>query len=114
MIRDRDGTFLVEALHGTVRAQQVMATASPSAAGPASPPPTRPRTARSGAVLKREMAKIFPQLSQARIDYVWGGSVGFSYDRIPHAGQAGACTTRWAPVATVSRWPRKWAAPWPR
>ncbi len=23
-----------------------------------------------------------------KIDYVWGGSVGFSYDRIPHAGEA--------------------------
>jgi glycine/D-amino acid oxidase-like deaminating enzyme len=44
---------------------------------------------RSGAVLRREMAEIFPQLSHVRIDYVWGGSVGFSYDRIPHAGQAG-------------------------
>ena len=43
---------------------------------------------RSGAVLKREMVEIFPQLSHVGIDYVWGGSVGFSYDRIPHAGQA--------------------------
>jgi glycine/D-amino acid oxidase-like deaminating enzyme len=43
---------------------------------------------KSGDVLKREMAEIFPQLAKTRIDYVWGGSVGFSYDRIPHAGEA--------------------------
>ncbi|MEU6252581.1 FAD-binding oxidoreductase [Streptomyces sp. NPDC047043] len=43
---------------------------------------------RSGAVLKDEMAEIFPQLGDVRIDYVWGGSVGFSWDRIPHAGEA--------------------------
>jgi glycine/D-amino acid oxidase-like deaminating enzyme len=44
---------------------------------------------KSGDVLKRELAEIFPQLADVRIDYVWGGSVGFSYDRIPHAGEAG-------------------------
>ncbi|MER5182305.1 FAD-binding oxidoreductase [Streptomyces sp. NPDC002896] len=43
---------------------------------------------KSGDVLKREMAEIFPQLADVRIDYVWGGSVGFSWDRIPHAGEA--------------------------
>lgn len=43
---------------------------------------------KSGDVLKQELAEIFPQLADVRIDYVWGGSVGFSYDRIPHAGEA--------------------------
>ncbi|GAA2623939.1 hypothetical protein GCM10010307_09690 [Streptomyces vastus] len=43
---------------------------------------------KSGDVLKQELADIFPQLSDVRIDYVWGGSVGFSYDRVPHAGKA--------------------------
>jgi glycine/D-amino acid oxidase-like deaminating enzyme len=42
---------------------------------------------KSGGVLQREMAEIFPQLANVGIDYVWGGSVGFSYDRIPHAGE---------------------------
>ncbi|WP_188194689.1 NAD(P)/FAD-dependent oxidoreductase [Nonomuraea sp. SYSU D8015] len=50
--------------------------------------PSNPASDRkSGAVLKREMAEIFPQLANVQIDYVWGGSVGFSYDRIPHAGE---------------------------
>ncbi|MFI0445390.1 NAD(P)/FAD-dependent oxidoreductase [Actinomadura sp. 6N118] len=43
---------------------------------------------KSGQVLRREMAEIFPQLGDVAIDYVWGGNVGFSYDRIPHAGQS--------------------------
>jgi glycine/D-amino acid oxidase-like deaminating enzyme len=42
---------------------------------------------KSGAVLFREMCEIFPQLSRTRIEYVWGGSVGFAMDRIVHAGQ---------------------------
>jgi len=49
--------------------------------------PSNPASDRkSGAVLRREMTEIFPQLSDVRIDYCWGGSVGFSYDRMPHAG----------------------------
>jgi glycine/D-amino acid oxidase-like deaminating enzyme len=42
---------------------------------------------KSAEVLKREMAEIFPQLAGVRVDYIWGGNVGFSYDRIPHAGE---------------------------
>jgi glycine/D-amino acid oxidase-like deaminating enzyme len=42
---------------------------------------------KSGDILKREMTEIFPQLAGVRIDYVWGGMVGFSWDRIPHAGE---------------------------
>lgn len=43
---------------------------------------------KSGAVLFREMCEIFPQLSRTKIEYVWGGSVGFAMDRIVHAGQS--------------------------
>ncbi|WP_055711500.1 NAD(P)/FAD-dependent oxidoreductase [Streptomyces torulosus] len=43
---------------------------------------------KSGDVLKRELAEIFPQVADVRIDYVWGGMVGFSWDRVPHAGEA--------------------------
>jgi glycine/D-amino acid oxidase-like deaminating enzyme len=146
--RDADGRFLVETLHGTIRARQVMAATDaytdrsmpwfrqrlicvgsfiivtqplsddvareiiPRArlvvdsknighyirltpdnrlafGGRARFAPSDPASDRkSGQVLKREMAEIFPQLANARIDYVWGGSVGFSYDRIPHAGEA--------------------------
>ena len=43
---------------------------------------------KSGDILKGEMTEIFPQLAGVRIDYVWGGMVGFSWDRLPHAGEA--------------------------
>ncbi|GAB3974539.1 FAD-binding oxidoreductase [Actinoallomurus acanthiterrae] len=146
--RGEDGRFLVETLHGTIRARQVMAATDaytdrsmpwfrqrlicvgsfiivteplgdelaaeviPRArlvvdsknighyirltpdnrlafGGRARFAPSDPASDRkSGQVLKREMAEIFPQLADVRIDYVWGGSVGFSYDRIPHAGEA--------------------------
>nr|WP_259408374.1 FAD-binding oxidoreductase [Streptomyces akebiae] len=43
---------------------------------------------KSGDVLKREMTEIFPQVAGVKIDYVWGAMVGFSYDRVPHAGEA--------------------------
>jgi len=143
-----DGGFLVETLHGTIRAKQVMAATDaytdkalpwfrkrlinvgsfivvteplgeerareliPKArlvvdsknighyirltpdnrlafGGRARFAPSNPASdVKSGDILKREMAEIFPQLSDVRIDYVWGGTVGFSWDRLPHAGEA--------------------------
>ncbi|HEV2280927.1 MAG TPA: FAD-binding oxidoreductase [bacterium] len=44
---------------------------------------------KSAAVLHRDMLNVFPQLAGTRIDYVWGGHVGFPVDRMPHAGQIG-------------------------
>jgi glycine/D-amino acid oxidase-like deaminating enzyme len=44
---------------------------------------------KSARILHRDMLRIFPQLAGARIDYAWGGNVGFSFDRMPHAGQLG-------------------------
>ncbi|PTH86723.1 FAD-dependent oxidoreductase [Streptomyces sp. A244] len=43
---------------------------------------------KSGEILKRDMTASFPQLAGVRIDYLWGGRVGFSWDRVPHAGEA--------------------------
>ena len=143
-----DGGFLVETLHGTIRARQVMAATDaytdkalpwfrkrlinvgsfivvteplgeerareliPKArlvvdsknighyirltpdnrlafGGRARFAPSNPASdVKSGDILKREMTEIFPQLSDVRIDYVWGGTVGFSWDRLPHAGEA--------------------------
>jgi len=44
---------------------------------------------KSARILHRDMLMVFPQLAGTRIDYVWGGHVGFSFDRMPHAGQMG-------------------------
>lgn len=44
---------------------------------------------KSGRILERDMLAIFPQLANVRIEYVWGGHVGFPADRMPHAGEMG-------------------------
>lgn len=42
---------------------------------------------KSGRILQQGMAEVFPELARRRIDYNWGGRVGMTLDRIPHAGQ---------------------------
>ncbi len=42
---------------------------------------------RSGELLRRGMIQVYPQLADARIDYVWGGTLDFAFDIMPHAGQ---------------------------
>jgi glycine/D-amino acid oxidase-like deaminating enzyme len=43
--------------------------------------------AKSARILEKGMRSVFPQLAGARIDYHWGGQVGFTLDQIPHAGE---------------------------
>jgi glycine/D-amino acid oxidase-like deaminating enzyme len=42
--------------------------------------------ARSGAILKKSLVAIFPQLGDVDIDYCWGGLVDMTQDRYPRAG----------------------------
>jgi glycine/D-amino acid oxidase-like deaminating enzyme len=42
---------------------------------------------RSAAILRRGMIDVYPQLSDAKIEYVWGGTLDFAFDIMPHAGQ---------------------------
>ncbi|GAC1045381.1 NAD(P)/FAD-dependent oxidoreductase [Rhizobium sp. No.120] len=42
--------------------------------------------ARSGAILRESLARIFPQLAEVEIDYCWGGLVDITKDRYPRAG----------------------------
>lgn len=42
---------------------------------------------RSADILRRDMIQVYPQLTDARIDYVWGGTLDFAFDIMPHAGQ---------------------------
>jgi glycine/D-amino acid oxidase-like deaminating enzyme len=42
---------------------------------------------RSAEILRRGMIDVYPQLSDAKIDYVWGGTLDFAFDIMPHAGQ---------------------------
>ncbi|MCZ0811594.1 FAD-binding oxidoreductase [Roseovarius sp. EGI FJ00037] len=43
--------------------------------------------AKSGAILRDGMARIFPHLAGVDIDYCWGGLVGMTKDRFPRAGE---------------------------
>ncbi len=42
---------------------------------------------RTAAILHRGLLEVHPQLAGYRIDYAWGGNVGFTFDRMPHAGR---------------------------
>jgi glycine/D-amino acid oxidase-like deaminating enzyme len=42
---------------------------------------------RTAAILHRGMLEVHPQLAGYRIDYAWGGNVGFTFDRMPHVGR---------------------------
>lgn len=44
--------------------------------------------AKSGAILRRALAGIFPHLAEVPVDYCWGGMVDMTQDRYPRAGQA--------------------------
>src|SRR5205807_7011631 len=42
---------------------------------------------RSADILRSGMIQVYPQLRDARIEYVWGGTLDFAFDIMPHAGQ---------------------------
>jgi len=42
---------------------------------------------RSADLLRRGMTHVYPLLRDARIEYVWGGTLDFAFDIMPHAGQ---------------------------
>ncbi len=42
---------------------------------------------RSADILRRGMLDVYPQLRDARIEYVWGGTLDFCFDIMPHAGR---------------------------
>src|SRR5574342_448359 len=50
--------------------------------------PENERTVRQSAgILRRQMIAVFPQLRDVEIEYAWGGTLGFSFDLMPHAGE---------------------------
>ncbi|MFZ0864219.1 MAG: FAD-binding oxidoreductase [Candidatus Sulfotelmatobacter sp.] len=50
-------------------------------------PETDQTVRQSARILRRGMIDVYPQLSDAKIDYVWGGTLDFAFDIMPHAGQ---------------------------
>jgi len=50
-------------------------------------PETAQTIGRSAEILRRGMIDVFPQLRDVKVDYVWGGTLDFCFDIMPHAGQ---------------------------
>jgi glycine/D-amino acid oxidase-like deaminating enzyme len=42
---------------------------------------------RSAEILRCGMIDVYPQLRDAKVEYVWGGTLDFAFDIMPHAGQ---------------------------
>jgi glycine/D-amino acid oxidase-like deaminating enzyme len=42
---------------------------------------------KSGEILRKSLAQVFPELAGARIDYCWGGMIDMTADRLPRAGE---------------------------
>ena len=50
-------------------------------------PETSSTIRRSAEILRRGMLSVYPQLREAKTEYVWGGTLDFAFDIMPHAGQ---------------------------
>jgi glycine/D-amino acid oxidase-like deaminating enzyme len=50
-------------------------------------PETQSTIRTSAEILRAGMLHVYPQLRDAKIDYVWGGTLDFAFDIMPHAGQ---------------------------
>jgi len=42
---------------------------------------------KSGLILRQQMATVFPELADVRIDYCWGGMIDMTANRLPRAGE---------------------------
>jgi glycine/D-amino acid oxidase-like deaminating enzyme len=50
-------------------------------------PETDQTVRKSAEILRRGMIDVYPQLRDTRVEYVWGGTLDFCFDIMPHAGQ---------------------------
>jgi glycine/D-amino acid oxidase-like deaminating enzyme len=52
--------------------------------------PENENTVRQSAeILRRGMIHVYPQLRDVKVEYVWGGTLDFAFDVMPHAGKIG-------------------------
>ena len=52
-------------------------------------PETASTIRKSAEILRQDMIHIYPQLRDASVEYVWGGTLDFCFDTMPHAGRLG-------------------------
>ncbi len=50
-------------------------------------PETEQTVRKSAEILRRGMIDVYPQLRDTKVEYVWGGTLDFCFDIMPHAGQ---------------------------
>jgi glycine/D-amino acid oxidase-like deaminating enzyme len=50
-------------------------------------PETSNTIQRSAEILRGEMIQVYPQLKDAKIEYVWGGTLDFAFDMMTHVGE---------------------------
>src|SRR5947207_11446902 len=50
-------------------------------------PETDQTIRQSAEILRRGMISVYPQLRDTKVEYVWGGTLDFCFDIMPHAGQ---------------------------
>jgi len=50
-------------------------------------PETESTIRESAEILRRGMIEVYPQLRDAKVEFVWGGTLDFAFDIMPHAGQ---------------------------
>ena len=50
-------------------------------------PETANTIKRSAEILRREMIRVYPQLRDVRVEYVWGGTLDFAFDMMMHVGE---------------------------
>ncbi len=41
----------------------------------------------SAELLRRGMVEVYPQLRDTKVEYVWGGTLDFAFDVMPHSGK---------------------------
>jgi glycine/D-amino acid oxidase-like deaminating enzyme len=46
----------------------------------------------TAAILHKGLLEVHPQLAGSRIEFAWGGNVGFTFDRMPHVGRRDGVT----------------------
>ena len=50
-------------------------------------PETDQTIRKSAEILRRGMIDVYPQLRNTKVEYVWGGTLDFCFDIMPHAGR---------------------------
>ncbi|HEX4543290.1 MAG TPA: FAD-binding oxidoreductase [Candidatus Acidoferrum sp.] len=50
-------------------------------------PETENTVRQSAEILRRGVVRVYPQLRDTRVEYVWGGTLDFTLDVMPHAGK---------------------------